>query len=130
MGVCYFPPAGDADFGGANDALLPMGAPQSPSLLHVRSRKHTVANLKDNASVAAVGIEMVLAVTIGLLVGQAVDDVLATGPWATVFFVCVGFGAAIKAIARTIEIVQRQLAEEDEAPEARSLQVIRFERRV
>ena len=89
-----------------------------------------MASLKDNTSVASVGIEMVLAVTIGLLMGQAVDDALGTGPWATVFFVCVGFGAAIKAIARTIKIVQRQLAEEDTTTSARSLQVARFERRV
>ena len=86
-------------------------------------------NLKDNASVAAVGIEMVLAVGIGLLIGQTVDDALGTGPWATVFFVCVGFGAAIKAIARTIKIVSRQLEAEDSASPARPLRVARFDRK-
>ena len=86
-------------------------------------------NLKDNASVAAVGIEMVLAVAIGLLIGQTVDDGLGIGPWGTVFFVCVGFGAAIKAIARTIKIVSKQLDNEDSKPVARSLMVTRFDRR-
>ena len=86
-------------------------------------------NLKDNASVSAVGIEMVLAVGIGLLVGQTVDDALGIGPWATVFFVCVGFGAAIKAIARTIKIVEKQFEDEDSTPSARPLQVARFDRR-
>ena len=88
-----------------------------------------MANLKDNASVATVGIEMVLAVTIGLLVGQALDGVLGTGPWFTVFLVAVGFGAAIKAISRTIKIVERQLAEADGEKAGRPLQVSRFERR-
>ena len=86
-------------------------------------------SLKDNASVAAVGIEMVLAVGIGLLIGKAVDDALGSGPWATVFFVCVGFGAAIKAIARTVKIVSRQLEQDDGASPARPLQVARFDRR-
>ena len=88
-----------------------------------------MAKLKDNTSVAAIGIEMVLAVTIGLLAGQAVDDALGTGPWATVFFVIVGFGAAIKAIARTIKIVERQMGDDDSEEGGRPLQVTRFERR-
>ena len=88
-----------------------------------------MAKLKDNASVSAVGIEMVLAVTIGLFVGQAVDGALGTSPWGTVFFVFVGFGAAIKAIARTIKIVERQLADESTEESGRPLQVARFERR-
>ena len=87
-----------------------------------------MAKLKDNTSVAAIGIEMVLAVTIGLLAGQAVDDALGTGPWATVFFVIVGFGAAIKAIARTIKIVQKQMEDEDGAESGRPLRVTRYER--
>jgi F0F1-type ATP synthase assembly protein I len=88
-----------------------------------------VQNLKDNASVAAVGIEMVLAVGIGLLIGQAVDDAVGTGPWGTVFFVCVGFGAAIKAIIRTAKIIEKQLDAEDGAVAARPLRVTRFDRR-
>ena len=92
-------------------------------------RGHTVASLKDNASVATVGIEMVLAVTIGLLVGQAVDNFLGTGPWATVFLVMVGFGAAVKAIMRTIKIVNQQLADAEAKTDGRPLQVTRFERR-
>ena len=89
-----------------------------------------MANLKDNASVAAVGIEIVLAVAIGLLIGQQVDDLLGVGPWGTVFFVCVGFGAAIKAIARTIKIVNKQLEAEDALSSARPLQTARYERRL
>lgn len=88
-----------------------------------------MASLKDNASVATVGIEMVLAVTIGLLIGQAVDDALGTGPWATVFLVLVGFGAAIKAISRTIKIVHAQLEQGQTETDGRPLQVTRFERR-
>ena len=88
-----------------------------------------MAKLKDNTSVASVGIEMVLAVTIGLLAGQAFDDAMGTGPWGTVFFVIVGCGAAIKAIARTIKIVQKQLAEEDAGDGGRPLRVTRYERR-
>ena len=88
-----------------------------------------MASLKDNANVATVGIEMVLAVTIGLLAGQALDSALGTGPWMTVFLVCVGFGAAVKAIVRTIKIVQQQLDSEQAKSSARPLRVTRYERR-
>lgn len=88
-----------------------------------------MASLKDNANVATVGIEMVLAVTIGLLAGQALDDFLGTGPWMTVFLVTVGFGAAVKAIIRTIKTVKRQLSEDQAKGGARPLRVTRYERR-
>ena len=116
------PLIGTAYFGVPNGAVLPEWCPP-------RSRNHTVQNLKDNASVAAVGIEMVLAVGIGLLIGQAVDDAVGTGPWATVFFVCVGFGAAFKAIIRTVKIIEKQLDAEDGTMTARPLRVARFDRR-
>lgn len=88
-----------------------------------------MASLKDNANVATVGIEIVLAVTIGLLAGQALDDALGTGPWMTVFLVTVGFGAAVKAIVRTIRLVKRDLAKHEADGSARPLRVTRYERR-
>jgi F0F1-type ATP synthase assembly protein I len=106
---------------------IPVGKLGLPTPPH--SRGHPVASFKDNASVATVGIEMVLAVTIGLLVGQAVDELLGTGPWGTVFLVMVGFGAAMKAVLRTIKIVQQQLSEAQTETDGRPLQVTRFERR-
>ena len=88
-----------------------------------------MASLKDNANVATVGIEMVLAVTIGLLAGQALDDALGTGPWMTVFLGAVGFGAAVKAIVRTVRLVKQDLAKQTANSGARPLRVTRYERR-
>jgi len=88
-----------------------------------------VASLKDSANVATVGIEMVLAVTIGLFAGQALDEALGSGPWMTIFLVAVGCGAAVKAIARTIRTVKQELAQEQLKGGARPLRVTRYERR-
>ena len=111
-------------------AMRPGTSVRKLNLLNTpQPRGHIVASLKDNASVATVGIEMVLAVTIGLLVGQAIDDLMGTGPWATVFFLAVGFGAAVKAIMRTIKIVQQQLDDAQTESGGRPLQVTRYERR-
>ncbi len=50
---------------------------------------------------ASVGIEIALAVVIGLLFGGYVDSVFDSSPWATLFFTAAGLGAAIKAVIRT-----------------------------
>jgi F0F1-type ATP synthase assembly protein I len=53
-----------------------------------------------SASASAIGIEMVLAVVVGYLLGHWLDGRFGTGPWLTVVFSLAGVGAAVKAVLR------------------------------
>ena len=88
-----------------------------------------MTKLKDNASVATVGIEIALAIALGAFFGQTVDDAFGWGPYGTIFFVTVGLGAAVKAIIRTAKIIERELADDPADAGGRPLQTARFDRR-
>ena len=79
----------------------------------------TLKSVRDNASISAVGIEIALAVTIGLLGGQWIDSQLDTGALFTILLTCAGFGAAVKAMLRTAKQFEAKLRDStspDERP--------------
>ena len=59
--------------------------------------------IRENASTASVSLEMGLAVAAGWYLGHLFDGYFETAPWGQIFFLVAGFGAAGKAIWRTIK---------------------------
>ena len=51
---------------------------------------------------STLGLEMGIAVIIGLLVGVWLDKKFGTNPWLTLLFLAFGFAAAGKAVARAL----------------------------
>ena len=51
---------------------------------------------------SSLGLEMGIAVIIGLLVGTWLDKKFGTSPWLTMLFLCFGFAAAGKAVVRSL----------------------------
>jgi ATP synthase protein I len=56
----------------------------------------------DLLKLSSLGLEMGIAVVLGLLAGMFLDGRFGTSPWLTIFFTGCGFAAAGKAIARAI----------------------------
>lgn len=68
---------------------------------------------------AAVGLEIGIAMAIGLIGGNYLDSKLDTKP---IFFwigFCLGIGAAVKALVDTVRAAKRELADNDEPPTKR-----------
>ncbi|MBM66456.1 MAG: hypothetical protein CMH55_09500 [Myxococcales bacterium] len=63
----------------------------------------------------AVGIEMGLAVLIGLLLGQYIDSKFDCAPYGQNVGIFAGIGAAVKALIRVSRDYQRELARQREA---------------
>jgi ATP synthase protein I len=53
-----------------------------------------------NAS--SVGLEMAIAVIIGLLFGTWLDGRIGTSPWMMILFLCFGFAAGLKGVLRYV----------------------------
>ena len=56
----------------------------------------------DLLKLSSLGLEMGIAVVIGLLAGMYLDSKFDTSPWLTIFFTGCGFAAAGKAIFRAL----------------------------
>ncbi len=64
-------------------------------------------SLKSKGDPAAIGIEIVLAVLIGLAAGHYGDQHFGTTPWLTLLGVLAGCGAAAKAVYRLVQDADR-----------------------
>jgi ATP synthase protein I len=74
------------------------------------------------ATASSLGIEMAVAVVIGLLIGRWLDGQFDSEPLWTLVFLCAGIGAAFKGLVRVARQHQRDLvaqaAESSPSPEA------------
>ena len=62
---------------------------------------------------ASLGLEMGGAVALGYFVGQWVDTTFELAPFGSIFFMVVGFGAAIKALVRVSKSYRREIAQQE-----------------
>jgi ATP synthase protein I len=62
---------------------------------------------------SSVGLEMGIAVVIGLLVGRWLDGKAGTEPWLMILFVIFGFAAGFKGILRAMREADRAAAENE-----------------
>lgn len=84
--------------------------------------------LKETMDSASIGIEIALAVVIGMLFGGYLDGALDIAPWGTLFFTAAGIGAAVKAVLRTRKQYLAQQAKTADEPGGRQLQMASYDR--
>ena len=65
-------------------------------------------------SLGAVGLEMGLAVGLGYILGDWLDNVFGTSPYLTIFWVLAGIGAAFKALIVSVRRTQKRLDAPDD----------------
>lgn len=63
---------------------------------------------------SALGLELAIAVVIGLAVGYYLDKWLGTGPWMTVVWIGIGFAAGVRSLYRAALRSGRELEKEEE----------------
>lgn len=68
----------------------------------------------ESVSFSAVGLEMGVAVIIGLLLGRWLDGQAGTDPWLMILFICFGFAAGMRAVVVAMKKADRA-AERNEA---------------
>jgi len=69
-------------------------------------------------SASSVGLELGIAVILGLLFGRWLDGKAGTDPWLTLLFVVLGFVAGMKGVMRAVRVADRDAAASDAAAAA------------
>ena len=76
--------------------------------------KHKKPTWYSAAEASAIGIELVVALGVGYLLGAWLDRRFGTRPWFTIICFLAGVGAAVKAMVRVARAYQRENASEDD----------------
>lgn len=63
---------------------------------------------------SALGLELAIAVVIGLAIGHYLDKWLGTGPWMTVVWLGIGFAAGVRSLYRAAIRSGEELEKEEE----------------
>ncbi len=64
---------------------------------------------------SALGLELAIAVILGLAIGYYLDKWLGTGPWMTVVWIGIGFAAGVRSLYRAALRSGENLKKEEEA---------------
>lgn len=64
---------------------------------------------------SALGLELAIAVILGLAIGYYLDKWLGTGPWMTVVWIGIGFAAGVRSLYRAALRAGKDLEKEEEA---------------
>ncbi len=64
---------------------------------------------------SALGLELAIAVVLGLAIGYYLDKWLGTGPWMTVVWIGIGFAAGVRSLYRAAVRSGKDLEKEEEA---------------
>ncbi|MGB3095535.1 MAG: AtpZ/AtpI family protein [Candidatus Deferrimicrobiaceae bacterium] len=64
---------------------------------------------------SALGLELAIAVVLGLAIGHYLDKWLGTGPWMTVVWIGIGFAAGVRSLYRAAVRSGKDLEKEEEA---------------
>jgi len=80
--------------------------------------------VRDNATVASVGLEVGLSILAGWYLGHLFDGHFETAPWGQLFFLLAGMGAAVKAVVRTVKLAKKVMMR----PEPGAAAVVEYDR--
>jgi F0F1-type ATP synthase assembly protein I len=70
----------------------------------------------EDLAASAIGLELGVAVIIGLFFGRWLDGELGTSPWLMIVFVAIGFAAGILAVVRGVRRADAAAARDDRDP--------------
>lgn len=69
--------------------------------------KKSWREIRDDASVASLGLEIGLSILAGWYLGYLFDSNFESAPWGQIFFLVAGMGAGVKAIIRTVKVTKK-----------------------
>ena len=72
------------------------------------------ALFRDLGRYSALGLEMAIAVILGLAIGYYLDKWLGTGPWMTVIWIGIGFAAGVRSLYRAAVRSGKDLERDEE----------------
>jgi len=81
----------------------------------VTEKQDRRALFRELGKYSALGLELAIAVVLGLAIGYYLDKWLGTGPWMTVVWIGIGFAAGVRSLYRAALRSGKDLEEEEEA---------------
>ncbi|MGA7105938.1 MAG: AtpZ/AtpI family protein [Candidatus Deferrimicrobiaceae bacterium] len=77
-------------------------------------REDRRALFRELGKYSALGLELAIAVIIGLAIGYYLDKWLGTGPWMTVVWIGIGFAAGVRSLYRAALQSEKDLEKDEE----------------
>ena len=77
-------------------------------------REDRRALFRELGKYSALGLELAIAVIIGLAIGYYLDKWLGTGPWMTVVWLAIGFAAGLRSLFRAALRSEKDLEKDEE----------------
>jgi ATP synthase protein I len=81
----------------------------------VTEKQDRRALFRELGKYSALGLELAIAVVLGLAIGHYLDKWLGTGPWMTVVWLGIGFAAGVRSLYRAALRSGKDLEKEEEA---------------
>jgi len=81
----------------------------------VTEKQDRRALFRELGKYSALGLELAIAVVLGLAIGYYLDKWLGTGPWMTVVWIGIGFAAGVRSLYRAALRSGKDLENEEEA---------------
>jgi ATP synthase protein I len=81
----------------------------------VTEKQDRRALFRELGKYSALGLELAIAVVLGLAIGHYLDKWLGTGPWMTVVWLGIGFAAGLRSLFRAALRSGENLEKEEEA---------------
>jgi ATP synthase protein I len=81
----------------------------------VTEKQDRRAFFRELGKYSALGLELAIAVVLGLAIGHYLDKWLGTGPWMTVVWIGIGFAAGVRSLYRAAVRSGKDLEKEEEA---------------
>jgi ATP synthase protein I len=81
----------------------------------VTEKQDRRALFRELGKYSALGLELAIAVVLGLAIGHYLDKWLGTGPWMTVVWIGIGFAAGVRSLYRAAVRSGKDLEKEEEA---------------
>lgn len=73
-------------------------------------QKKSWREVREQATVASVGLEVGLSILAGWYLGYLFDKNFESAPWGQIFFLLAGVGAAAKAVWRTVQLTKKVMS--------------------
>jgi ATP synthase protein I len=80
----------------------------------VTEKQDRRALFRELGKYSALGLELAIAVILGLAIGYYLDKWLGTGPWMTVIWMAIGFAAGVRSLYRAALRSGKELDKEEE----------------
>ena len=84
--------------------------PAHPTVVTIDPAARRARRAYDTVSASAIGLELGVAVLLGMAFGHWLDGKAGTDPWLMILFLCFGFAAGMRGIIRAMNQADREAA--------------------